>query len=59
VQRAGDTFTASISVDGSAWTVVGIDSIPMASDVYVGLAVTSHDDGVPATARFEQVSVAQ
>jgi regulation of enolase protein 1 (concanavalin A-like superfamily) len=57
LQRSGTTFTASVSADGAAWTVVGTDAISMAADVYVGLAVTSHHDGALATAQFDRVSV--
>src|SRR4051812_13672567 len=38
--RSGNTFTAYESSDGTSWTQVGSDTIPMAQMVYVGLAVT-------------------
>ena len=40
--REGNLFTAYHSTDGTTWTLVGTDTITMASTVYVGLAVTSH-----------------
>jgi len=43
LDRTGDTFVASISPDGSNWTVVGTDTIPMPSGSFVGFAVTSGD----------------
>jgi hypothetical protein len=55
--RAGSSFIASYSTDGSAWTTIGVDTISMASTIYVGLAVTSHTDGALATATFENVVV--
>jgi endonuclease/exonuclease/phosphatase family metal-dependent hydrolase len=55
--RSGDTFTAYRSTTGSSWTVVGSQTIPMASTVYVGLAVTSHDNSRSAGASFTDVVV--
>jgi regulation of enolase protein 1 (concanavalin A-like superfamily) len=57
LQRTGNTFNAYSSPDGSAWTLVGSDTIPMAATVYVGLAVTSHVSGTLATATFDNVTV--
>ncbi|HVL67064.1 MAG TPA: right-handed parallel beta-helix repeat-containing protein [Vicinamibacterales bacterium] len=57
LQRRGDTLTASRSADGVAWTVVGSDTIVMGQDVYVGLAVTSHDTTRTARATFDSVAV--
>ncbi|WP_218028936.1 discoidin domain-containing protein [Tengunoibacter tsumagoiensis] len=57
LQRAGSTFTGSLSSDGSNWTVVGSDTISMATNVYVGLAVTAHNNSVLNTTTFSQVSV--
>ena len=57
LSRRGNTFTASVSMDGNAWTVVGSDTIPMSGDVHVGLAVTSHDVSQLATATFDNVAV--
>ncbi|HEX3704197.1 MAG TPA: putative Ig domain-containing protein, partial [Vicinamibacterales bacterium] len=44
LDRSGDTFTAYESVDGTTWLLVGTDTIPMAPQLYVGFAVTSHDN---------------
>ena len=41
--RAGDLFTAYRSADGTSWTQIGSDTIPMGDTVYAGLAATSHD----------------
>jgi len=41
--RSGNNFSGYHSPDGSAWTQVGTTvSISMSSNVYIGLAVTSH-----------------
>ena len=55
--RSGNTFTAYESSDGSSWTQVGADTIPMAQMVYVGLAVTSHTTSAAATCTFDHVIV--
>jgi glucose/arabinose dehydrogenase len=55
--RAGSTFTGYSSGDGGTWTLIGSDSISMASSVFIGMAVTSHDNAVLATATFDNVSV--
>ncbi len=55
--RAGNTFSAYESADGTNWTLVGTDTIPMASTVYVGLAVSSHTTSSSATCTFDSVSI--
>jgi hypothetical protein len=57
LERAGDLFTASVSADGAAWTVVARDTIRMGSTVLAGLAVSSHADSEVATATFDHVTV--
>lgn len=54
--RTGDTLTGYESPDGSVWTEVDSVSISMATDVYIGLAVTSHNDGDICTAVIDNVS---
>ncbi len=55
--RSGNTFTAYRSAAGATWTVIGTDTIAMSSTVYAGLVVTSHNDGVLATATLDNVSL--
>lgn len=55
--RSGNAFIGSVSSDGSNWTTVGSDSIAMPDSVYIGLAVTSHNDSTTGTATFDNVSV--
>lgn len=55
--RSGDTFTGYESQDGSSWTEIGTQSISMATDVYVGLAVSSNKDGTLCTVEFDNVQV--
>src|SRR5581483_3707285 len=56
IVRAGNTFTASLSSDGVAWTTVGQATIAMPISVYVGMAVTSHAAPQLATAPFDHVT---
>lgn len=58
IRRAGNTFTAYISTDGRSWRQQGGSiSISMGANVYAGIALTSHRDGVLATAAFSSVSL--
>lgn len=57
LNRVGDTFTGYASEDGSNWFLIGAATVPMAQDVYVGLAVTSHNNRALATAVFDNVSM--
>ena len=56
ITRSGNTFTGEQSPDGVVWTVVGTASIPMASNVLIGLAVTSHNNTALCTATFDGVN---
>jgi regulation of enolase protein 1 (concanavalin A-like superfamily) len=55
--RSGNTITGYESADGSTWTVVGAETITMATNVYVGLAVTSHTTSASTTATIDSVSM--
>ncbi len=55
--RSGSTLTGYSSPDGVNWTETGAETISMNTDVYVGLALTSHDTAAAATAVFSNVSV--
>ncbi len=57
--RTGNVFTAQYSADGVTWadvTPASPVSIPMAANVYIGLAVTSHDAAISTAAEFSDVS---
>ncbi len=41
--RTGSQIEAFRSADGTTWTSMGIDAVPMAGTVYVGIATTSHN----------------
>lgn len=55
--RSGATLTGFVSSDGTTWTLVGTNTVPMATTVYVGLAVTSHDNALLSAAIFDHVVV--
>ena len=57
LERRGNVVSAYRSNDGVTWTLVGSDSFTMGETVYVGLAVSSHDNTRLAAATFEGVAV--
>jgi subtilase family serine protease len=58
VSRSGNTFSSYVSSDGVNWVQLGTtQTIIMAQNVYVGLAVTSGSTSVYSTATFDNVSV--
>jgi len=56
--RSGSLFSGYTSTDGSSWALVGSETLPMPTTVYVGLAHTSHRAGVLGQATFAGVAVA-
>ncbi len=58
IKRNGDTFTSFRSANGINWTAIGSPTtITMGADVYLSLAVTSHDNGKLVTAVFDNVAI--
>jgi CSLREA domain-containing protein len=57
LKRSGNAFTAWHSSNGTSWTQVGSATVSMGTDVYAGLAVTSHNDGAVTTAKFDNVRI--
>lgn len=57
IVRTGTQIDAYRSPDGVTWTLMGSDTVAMGSNVYVGLAVSSHVPGVLATAMFDTVTI--
>jgi regulation of enolase protein 1 (concanavalin A-like superfamily) len=56
VTRSDNAFFTEYSEDGTKWFTLGTVVVPMATDIYVGLPVTSHEIGVLATAVFDQLT---
>ena len=57
--RHGSTFTGQWSTDGVTWKTVGTATVNMSSTVFFGMAVTSHDAAVRATAAFDDMRIQQ
>ena len=55
--RVGQVITASVSSDAVTWTTVGRSTIPMPDQIWVGLAVSSHDATRIASAAFTDVNI--
>ncbi|MEO8432624.1 MAG: FG-GAP-like repeat-containing protein, partial [Acidobacteriota bacterium] len=55
--RAGNAFNGFESSDGSTWTPVFGSTVAMAANVYVGLAVTAHNNLLLNTSLFDGVAV--
>ena len=55
--RSGATLTAYRAPDGATWTKVGAVTINMAATVYVGLALTSHNNTMLATADYDNITI--
>jgi hypothetical protein len=57
LERVGSQFNSYVSSDGANWSQVGSVSFTMASQIYIGLVVSSHDTGIVDTASFDNVEV--
>jgi regulation of enolase protein 1 (concanavalin A-like superfamily) len=57
VTRTGNVFKYESSPDGKTWTALGADvTITMAANVYIGIAVTSHDAALTTVAQVSNVA---
>jgi hypothetical protein len=52
VQRRADRFSAFASTDGKTWKVYALQTLALEKTLYVGPALTSHNPGQTAQARF-------
>ncbi len=55
--RINNTFTGQISADGVTWMTVSSEIITLPGTVYVGLALTAHNNSLLSTAAFSGVQV--
>jgi beta-glucanase (GH16 family) len=56
--RTGNVFTSFLSDNGTTWTQIGTArTVAMANTIYVGMAVTSHNNGTLTTGVFSDVIV--
>ena len=53
--RSGSTISAYVSLDGTTWTLVSATTLSTVTNVYVGLAVTSHANGTLCSVSFDSV----
>jgi len=58
LERAGDTFAGSVSLDGASWTPAGIAKASLPKNGLAGLLVCSRLAGVTTTVMFDHVAVA-
>ena len=56
LERLGNAFTASQSIDGSTWFPVGTSTVPMARSYLVGLEISGRNSDDAATALFDNVT---
>jgi regulation of enolase protein 1 (concanavalin A-like superfamily) len=57
LSRNGNVFSAYFSGDGQNWQLVGTETINMGASIYIGLAVTSHNNSMLCTATLDNVRV--
>ena len=57
IRRIGDVVNVASSTDGQRWQSLGEQVLALDDEAFYGLAVTSHEKDVTATARFEDVSL--
>jgi uncharacterized repeat protein (TIGR03806 family) len=55
--RFGDTFTGYVSAEGENWRRVDSVTIPMDKKIYVGLALTAHNNSTLNSALFDNVRI--
>src|SRR5262249_32649909 len=55
--RSGSTFNAYQSPDGTSWSQIGSDNINMSNNVFIGLAVTAHNNSALCASTIDNVSV--
>ncbi|HWV99717.1 MAG TPA: lamin tail domain-containing protein [Candidatus Acidoferrum sp.] len=56
LKRAGNQFTGFAGYDGQTWTQLGSVSIAMATQIYFGFAVSSHNSAQAAIAQFRDIA---
>ncbi len=55
--RIGNEFSGYTSEDGVLWDFIGRATINMSGQVYVGMAVTAHNNGALSTAVYSNVEI--
>lgn len=57
IERDGNLFKGSYSTDGKSWTLLQSQGFLISDDAYIGLAVTSGDDGTLCNATLDNISI--
>jgi PKD repeat protein len=57
IERSGNVFRSYSSPNGTIWTKVDTAVVPMATNTFIGLCVTSHNTSILTTVAFDNVSV--
>jgi regulation of enolase protein 1 (concanavalin A-like superfamily) len=57
LNRTGNVLTASYSADGTTWTQHGQTTLSMASNLYIGMALTSNTSTQLAKATFDNLTM--
>lgn len=57
LKRTGDTFDTYCSEDGNTWKLYTRQRVHLSPTLFVGLAVTSHNDKVTASAKFRDITL--
>jgi regulation of enolase protein 1 (concanavalin A-like superfamily) len=57
IVRTGSSFSGYRSSNGTSWTLVGTATVTMTANVQIGLAVTSHNNSVSCTTKFDNVKI--
>lgn len=55
--REGDQFTTYHSNDGTTWSAVASHTIDLLDELWLGLAIVSHDEDETASAQFDNVTI--
>ncbi len=55
--RKGDLFTGEISEDGKTWLTVDHIAVPMKKTIYVGLALSAHNNSELNSSLFDSVAI--
>lgn len=57
LKRTGDKFDTYYSVDGDEWKLYTGYTLKLSPTLYVGLAVTSHNDEETVSAKFRDITI--
>lgn len=57
LQRHGDAFEAYGALDGTNWILIGSVNIAMPKTIYVGMAVSAHNNALLNTSTFDSLQV--